>query len=240
MKKAIAITELTIIILSVLAGIGLIFLATTGAEKAGCLTEVTVCRNTYALFKTLKEKLGPLSPLPRVDCVAVSPPNCEEKALKTEDRQQTMYVIAENLKYCWQKTLGRENDIGKEFGSQKILSGRTVSSGDVDFCLVCSEFTPNADISDADWTGYLENRKMFNSDETYAKFVNPAKPVSPWGQKYREFGTPVAFAKGVRYYVVSVDAEVTPPVRDPDKVFIYIAPEVYCGEERPQIHYQLK
>ncbi len=255
MKKAIAVTELTIIILAVAAGIGLILFATKGAQKAGCMTDVTVCKQSLVFFKKISDAIKSksygiidISSAPSVDCVAVSPPNCEEKELKPENVPMTMFIIAENLRYCWDKTNGRKNTIGTDFSNVnnywiKKVPGASlhwmwwVVKDNVDFCLVCSEFIPKVDIPDADWTNYLENQQMPNSDQTYAQFVNPLKPVSPWGQKYKEFGTPVAFEKGKKYYVVSVSAAET----DPDKAaFIYIAPDVNCGDKDPIIHYQLK
>lgn len=234
MKKAIAVTELTIIILAVAAGIGLIFLATKGAEKAGCMSDVTVCKQSLIAYKKIREVVGAVPY--KVDCVAISPPNCEEKELKAENKPMTMFIIAENLKYCWDKTLGRENTIGEDFATA-WYAPKPFAPTDVDFCLVCSEFIPKVDVPDADWTAYLENQKMPNSDMTYAKFVNPADPISPWGQKYKDYGRPFAFEKGKKYYVVSVSAEAT---KGDKAVYIYIEPEVNCGSNNPIIHYQLK
>lgn len=235
MKKAIAVTELVIIILAIGAGIGLLTFTRESAVKIGCQRDVDLCRSSFAFYKRLKGVVGVAGIPPRIDCVAVSPPNCGETVLKTEDKKETMHVIAENLRWCWHKTLGKDNTIGEDFAEVAILprGGPIIGKeDDVDFCLVCSEFTPKIDITAAEWDGYLGTRKIPKSDVTYEEFLDPSGPEI-WGKKYRD----TSFAKGRTYYVVSVSAEET---KGDGQVFIYIDPEINCGTEDPQVHYQLQ
>lgn len=233
MKKAIAVTQLVIILLAIGAGVGLLFFSKKGVEKAGCRAEVETCRTSFQVFKRIKEEIAIE---PRVDCIAVSPPNCEEKELKTEDKTQTMHIIAENLRWCWYKTLGLKNTMGDAFGYHLYLLGIITADDDVDFCLVCSEFTPNVDISVEEWNAFLDNRKIPNTQQTYEDYLDPIAP-KVWEKSYRDIG----FKKGQKYFVVSVSAEESEPADQAGKeVYIYIAPEIYCGDADPQVHYQLR
>lgn len=231
MKRAIAVTELVIILIAAIAGIGLLMFTKQATEKAGCMRDVDLCKNSFAFFQRWRS-LGYAGVAPRLDCVAVSPPNCEEKELKTDDKQKTMHIIAENLRRCWEKTLGRQNKMGEDFAINIFGKAGT----DVDFCLVCSEFVPKVDIALEEWNKYLDERKVPGSPQTYAQFIDPVGPIV-WGNIYRDFGyRNTGFAAGTRYYVVSVSAET---IGD-GQVYVYIDREVYCGNKYPQIHYQLK
>lgn len=229
MKKAFAITELMIMLLVIAGGIGLLFLTKEGAQKAGCMTDVELCRESYVFFSKLKEKLPVGS---KIDCPAISPPNCKEKELKVEGtpeekKQKTMFIIAENLRWCWHKTLGIENKMGEDWA--KVFG---VYARDVDLCLPCSEFIPTVDISAADWDKYLQTQKIHGTEQTYAQFVNP--PDTVWNKDFWHHG----FEKDKRYYVVSVSAERT---KDDNKGRIYIDTDVYCGPSNDrQIPYQRK
>lgn len=257
MKKAIAVTELVIILLAVGAGVGLLFFGKQTAERVGCKADVEICRSGFLFYKKIREDvyvLGKFAPPPRLDCVAVSTPNCEERELKTKNKKQTMHVIAENLRWCWYKTLGEKNTIGKDFGTiTKILylipqtstataiATVTGARPNMDFCLVCSEFTPNVDISKEEWNEYLDTIRPPNSKETYAQLLKQSKNdvvkkhPSDWKKelKYKD----IAFEKGKKYFVVSVNPAKTISEKTN---FLYVSPEIYCGEDPDQqVHYQV-
>ena len=238
MKKAIAMTELVIILLAAVAGIGLLFFAKSGVSKVSCLEEVSLCKNSFLFYQ--KWRLMKWAGIaPNLDCMAVSLPNCEQRDLKTSDKQETMHIIAENLRYCWDKTLGKQNTMGEDFAVN--IFG--VVGKDIDFCMVCSEFTPNVDISASEWNQYLDSRNPSGNPATYSQIIQPSEPQLLWDggtktYKYRD----IDFKKGTRYYVVSVSAESS---KGDGMVYIYIDPEVDCGKlapqtHYPQIHYQLK
>jgi hypothetical protein len=239
MKKAIAMTELVLIILVVAGGIGLILFGKQASNKAECLEAVEVCKESNVLFKRIQEKIALEL---RVNCPAISPPNCNEQVLKGKDKKETMHIIAENLRWCWEKTLGRQNTMGKDFAQFLSVLGVGLGVSDkVDFCLVCSEFVPQVDITAQEWDNYLDTNKV--GKQTYAELINPVVPnvcfdrqdkPGCWG--YHDIG----FKKGVRYYVVSVDAwESDSRTNQPEyPVRIYIDPEIYCGKIDPQIHYE--
>lgn len=238
MKKAIAVTELTLILLAVVAGVGLIFLVRQSVEKVGCMSDVVICKNTYLTFKKIKEKAALLGIAPRLDCATISPPNCKETELKTENKQKTMHIIAENLRWCWDKTLGKQNTMGKDFAGYALIVGLITVIKNVDFCLVCSEFKPNVDIPAAEWNDYLKNKKISRKEQTYAGLIDPVGQEI-WKKRYQNYDKPIAFEKGKKYYVVSVSAEATEPTKEKNQAFIYIDSEIVCGDKRPQIHYQL-
>jgi hypothetical protein len=227
MKRAIAVTELVLILLAAGAGIGLLFFAQKGVGKVACVRDVELCENSYAFYQRWRA-LGYAGIAPRVDCIAISPPNCEEKVLKTGDKNKTMHIIAENLRHCWGKTLGRQNQMGEDFAVNIFGKAGT----DVDFCLVCSEFVPKVSITPKEWNDYLDTRKVPDSQQTYEELIDPVGPTiwERWG--YRDIG----FTEGTKYYVVSVSAET---IAD-GQVHIYIDPQVYCGPTAPQVHYQLR
>lgn len=232
MKKAIAVTELVIILLAAVSGIGLMFFMKSGASKAGCLEDVSICKNTFLLYQRWRS-LGWAGIAPRLDCVAVSPPNCEQKEIKTDKSTEAMYIIAENLRYCWDKTLGKENTMGEDFAKRL-----NIAADDVDFCLVCSEFKTNVDISADEWNAYLDAKSPPGSQSTYSNLIQPSETTLKWSDKakplnYRNIG----FTKGLKYYVVSVSAEDS---KGDKKVYVYIDSSVDCGKKDPQIHYQLK
>ncbi len=227
MKKAIAITELTILILAIVTGIGLLTFTKQITEKVDCQKDIDICKSTYAFFQRWRV-LGYAGMAPRMNCIAISPPNCKEKELETENKRETMHVIAENLRHCWSKTLGNENMMGEDFAYN--LFG--VAGKDVDFCLVCSEFTPNVDISASEWNDYLKNKKIPKTNILYDDFITPVGEEIWSKKRYKDIG----FKKGIRYYVVSVSAETI----DNSEVYIYIDPKIDCGKTYPQIHYQLK
>ncbi len=229
MKRAIAITELTLILLALAAGIGLILFAKQGTQKVSCLEDVTLCKQSYSFFQRIKQKI-PVGP--RVDCVAISPPNCDEKDLKTTDKQQTMHVIAENLRYCWDKTLGKDNTIGQDFAEWSYI-WRAIHEPDVDFCLVCSEFTPAVSISASEWSSYLASQTVPGSSTTYDQFLQPFGPEI-FAKRYKD----ISFTAGTRYYVVDVSAEQS---KGDKQNFLYIDPTISCGDSSwQQIHYQLQ
>ncbi len=234
MKKAMAVTAIVILILAVIAGIALLMYGKKGAEQTTCLAEVNMCKQSFVFYKTLKESVGSITP--KVDCIAVSPPNCEQRELKTEDKQQTMYIIAENLRHCWEKTLGSQNTMGEDFASV-WFAPKVKGVKDVDFCLVCSEFVPNVDITSAEWDHFLDTRNVPNTQTPYSALIKPSSDQLVWTTKaysYRGIG----FSKGIKYYVVSVSAEES---KGDGQVFIYISPDIDCGTtENQQVHYQLK
>ncbi len=238
MKKAIAVTELMIILLAIAAGIGLLVLTKQTTEKTSCKQAVDLCRQSFLFFKRVKEKSGSLGIAPRIDCIAVSPPNCGQKQLKAdgsseERKRKTMFVIAENLRWCWHKTLGRDNTVGEDFGEAGFLP-RWGKEDDVDFCLVCSEFIMPDDVSitKEEWNAYLSGQRIAGETGTYADFIQPVGDEI-WGKRYRDIG----FSAGQQYYVVSVSAEES---RGDGQVYIYADREISCGDEDPQVHYQLK
>lgn len=239
MKKAIAVTELVIILLAIGAGIGLLLFSKKAFEKTDCLGKVNLCKSSYLFYKQIKAKAGSLAVPPKVDCTALSPPNCEEKELKATDKTQTMTIIAENLRYCWDKTLGMDNTIGVDFGEVWGTRNMVIGERDVDFCLVCSEFTPNVDIETVEWNQFLDQHAIPDGSKTYEQLITPKSRITPWKQSYRDYSTRFAFEKGKKYYVVSVDATETEDYTS-IPVYIYIDSQVYCGDKDPQVHYQLK
>ncbi len=227
MKKAIAVTELVIILLVAGAGIALLLYAGELKEKLGCKQDIELCRQSFQMFKRIKEKL-PVAP--RIDCVATSPPNCEKTRFETTDKRQTMHTIAENLRWCWDKTLGATNTMGEDFAAGFL--GRVAGQPDRDFCLVCSYFTPQIEISAKEWNDYLDTQNVPGRGQTYEEFLNPIDPVI-WEQSYRD----IAFTPGQTNNVVSVSAEGT---KGDNQVFIYISTDITCGPSKEaQIHYQL-
>jgi hypothetical protein len=227
MKQAIAVTELMIFILAILAGTGLLFFGKKTVEN--CQDEVELCRNSYATFQS---KMISAVAKPRIDCLAVSPPNCNEKVLKTDDKEDTMFIIAENLRWCWYKTLEQKNKIGEDFGTFLEAFGVRLLTPDVDFCLVCSEFTPNVDVPASEWDAYLADKKIPRKGITYGQYISPALRV--WGRVYNGYPQPTAFEKGTKYFVVSVSAE----EEQDGLVGLYISPNIFCGTKDPQVHYQ--
>ena len=235
MKKAIAVTELMLILLSVAVGVGLLLLTKAGSEKAACMRDVELCRDSYALFSgALKRAIAA-----RVDCVAISPPNCEKQVLEeegTEDekQQKTMFIIAENLRWCWHKTLGNKNRMGNNW---RTVMG--IGTDDVDFCLVCSEFTPKVNIPADMWNKYLDTHKPSGEQRTYEQFIDPTEEqrkdwktgwTAPYS--YRDIG----FTAGTKYFVVSAQ----PDNEDDELVGIYITSTspIPCGTSDPKVHYQ--
>jgi len=225
---------LVLMILAILAGIGMLLYATQTKERVDCLQDVEICRSTFGIFKTIKEEATVLGIAPKLDCRAVSPPNCEEHELKTTDKQQTMHVIAENLRWCWYKTFGRENTMGKDFAGFGIVMGLIARPVHKDFCLVCSQFTPAVSITPQEWNDFLSTRRVPRTAKTYAEVINPVED-SIWNKKYKDIG----FTAGTKQYVVSVSAENSKADVAPHPAYLYIDSDLECGTAYPQIHYQL-
>jgi hypothetical protein len=228
MKRAIAVTELTVLLLALAAGFGLLWYTKEGADKAACARDITLCKESFVLFKKVQEKAAIE---PKINCRSVSPPNCDNKVLP-DDKQQAMFIIAENLRSCWEKTLGNQNTMGESLSY--VLPVPVVGISNLyDFCMVCSEFEPSVDISAQEWGDYFNMRKVPKTQSTYAEYITPNKETV-FGKGFNN----VAFQKGKHYYVVSVSAEATFPY-DIAPVGLYVDSELTCGEKKPQIHYQV-
>lgn len=233
MKRAIAVTELTILLLALAAGFGLLWYSKEGADKVACTRDITLCKQSFALLRNVQEKL---TIEPKINCRAVSPPNCDNKVLP-EDKQQAMFIIAENLRSCWEKTLGNDNNVGRALSYYFSVPGAGGVVELFDYCLVCSEFEAQADISASEWSDYLLMRKVPKSSATYAEYITPNKETI-FNKGFKNVG----FQKGKHYYVVSVSAAATEGITfgvGKKPVGLYVDTELACGDKNPQIHYQV-
>lgn len=217
MKRAIAMTELVLILLAAFAGIGLIVLSKKGAEKQDCKGSIEMCRTSYQLIKQVTQKLWLY---PRVNCPAISLPNCQQRKLETDSKEQTLFTIAENLRWCWYKTNGNENTMGEDFAKCWGIPGC-----DINFCLVCSEFETKVDLSRQEIEDYLNTKAMPGEAIRYGQYLTPTSVDWPAGSG-RSYLTSIA--KGKTYYVVSVSAE----TEGDKRVYLYIGqPPMYCGTD---------
>lgn len=148
-RRALAEATLVLLIIALISS-GVIGLFVYNYSKAqDCAGKVELCRTSFFILSSSKKTLGLASKVLqdfKIDCPICVPGSSDE--IKVNTPNEAMREIAEHLKYCWYKTLGDE-----------IKSGvSTVAINN--FCLVCSEFNVNKDISNQDLLNYLKTTKI--------------------------------------------------------------------------------
>lgn len=160
-KKAITQQELVLLIFviavaAVLAGGVYIYIKQmkAGAGIEGCRESILFQQEVAEETKeTIKPKIA--CPAPSID-------------VKSKEKNEELRLIADQLKDCWYKSLGKANKMGYRW---------SFLYPDWDVCLVCSEFALNQDIAPSELIDFLDIAKPKGSELTYREFLEDAS----WG-----------------------------------------------------------
>lgn len=168
-RKAITEATLALLIISIITmGFLTVFVYNYG-ERQTCTQKVELCRtsmsllNTYTQAPLTKKAITPI--IPKIDCPICVPGSSEK--IQNEDQEKNLHEIAEHLRWCWHKTLGRNNKIAqntllKIYFSQKL-------------CVVCSEFTVDKDVKPQELINYLQKTKIKigpGAGKNYAQYLD--------------------------------------------------------------------
>ncbi|MBI4141616.1 hypothetical protein HY484_01685 [Candidatus Woesearchaeota archaeon] len=163
-----AITEATLallIIAIITMGFLAIFVYNYG-ERQTCTQKIELCRTSMTLLNTFRKIYGQafLSE-PKIDCPICVPGSSD--TIKTEKQEEAIHEVAEHLRWCWYKTLGNDNKMGN-VGWAPHLKEKKI-------CIVCSEFSTNQDINQAQLLQYLQKTKIRTgpgAGKTYETYLN--------------------------------------------------------------------
>lgn len=168
-----AIAEATIALLI----IGIISMAAVGtfvykySERQKCQQKIELCRISIITLDAFKKIPGHslAGKIPKIDCPICVPDNDGE--IKTIIPKEAMRQIAEHLRWCWHKTTGEDNTLGKDLGA--FWFPRAVAEKDLDVCIVCSEFVTSTTLNSAEFIKYLQKTKISSGagkGKTYADY----------------------------------------------------------------------
>ena len=131
------------------------------SQRQTCMEKVELCRTSISFNSAYKKALGKgqaFSPVePKIDCPICVPDSSSE--IKDQKEDEAMREIANHLRWCWHKTTGKDNLIGK-----KTVEGFR-------FCLVCSEFTIDIPINGQKFLNFLHDTKITNGPGAGSKYA---------------------------------------------------------------------
>lgn len=175
MKKGIAESALALLILAVVTAVVLGMFVYNYREAQDCREKVELCHLSMELLSLFKEKGGSASGVlpfePKIDCPMCVPGSSND--IKGISEEQTMQEIADHLRWCWYKTLGKENKIGRNQALIFLFEKK--------ICTVCSQFKTDKEISSKRFLEYIKRTKIVNSPgkgKTYETYLE-----SLWGTK---------------------------------------------------------
>lgn len=220
-RKGMAESALVGIVLTLVVGGVLTIAVANYMGGQACASSVQRCRHSLQIFKTMKETPFVSIP-PRVDC-PITPPCSFVKGLEG-NKQQVLRGIAEHLRVCWDKTLGKDNTVGLDF-KPLFKSVPLTPELNVGYCLACSEFSVPFLIKKDELVDFLKKETMSKSSKTYYDFLQtswidsedhletvvrsiPKKEKVPPHSAYHEYLAVIPELKPVKeYVVVSVNFE---------------------------------
>ena len=159
-RKAITEATLALLIIALITmGFLGVFVYNYG-ERQTCTQKIELCRTSMTILNAFIKApwyLKKTSPLkPRIDCPICVPGSSDK--IKNEEQEKNLHEIAEHLRWCWYKTLGKDN-----FMLDKKI------------CTVCSEFTIKQQIEPAEFLNYLRTTKIKTgpgAGKTYEEYLD--------------------------------------------------------------------
>jgi hypothetical protein len=164
-RKGMAMSTLVILIIFVVIMLILLNFIIRYRAAQSESSNLELCRVSILNFQSLKRETGGVLGAPAFDCKVL------DDVIKTKDKQRAMREVADHMRWCWYKSLGRDNRVGAE-----AWLGLDFLKGDVDWCLVCSGFTlapGTPEFTPAEVTEFLKTQKVTRGGETYASIIKP-------------------------------------------------------------------
>ncbi|MBI4141226.1 hypothetical protein HY485_05310 [Candidatus Woesearchaeota archaeon] len=135
-------------------------------ERQTCTQKIELCRTSMTILNAFRRiSFQAFMSEPKIDCPICVPGSSDK--ITTEKPEESMHEIAEHLRSCWYKTLGKNNHLAENtflgfYFRQKL-------------CMVCSEFVTNQDIKPQKFMTYLQTTKIktgAGAGKTYAEYLH--------------------------------------------------------------------
>ncbi len=163
MKRAIAISTLALLLITLVVGISLGILVYKFAKQINEKALLERCRTSMFVITQTRQRLGKVEAaapeLPQPDCLLANKTFAGKQ-------QEVIAGIAKELQQCWYKTLGIRNNLGFSYHPWFLGGDR-----EQDVCLVCAEFTLDQDIPVAHIKEYLTTKHITQGEGVSKSFM---------------------------------------------------------------------
>jgi len=164
MKRGIAISTLALLLITLVVGAGLGNFVYKLSKNISEKSLIERCRTSMFFISQSRQRLGKLE----AGAPELPQPDCPFANKTFSGKQQDVVAgIAEEMRLCWDKTLGIRNNLGFSYYPWFFGGDR-----EQDICLVCAEFTLDQDLDVKQIQQFFETKKIVKGEGVGKLFMD--------------------------------------------------------------------